>query len=89
MEILMCRATRVSPSLELGASPRGATALLRATKAWAWLTGREYATPDDVKALARPVLRHRVITNYNAEADRVTPDEIVRKLLAIVPRDAA
>ena len=50
----------MSPSLELGASPRGATALLAAAKAWAWLTGRGYVTPDDIKALARPTLRHRV-----------------------------
>src|SRR5947207_11189124 len=50
----LCRATRTSPSLELGASPRGATALMATAKAWAWLLGRDYVTPDDVKALARP-----------------------------------
>ena len=52
----LCRATRTSPSLSLGASPRGATALLATAKAWAWLSGRDYVTPDDVKALARPTL---------------------------------
>jgi MoxR-like ATPase len=50
----LCRATRSSPSLSLGVSPRGATALLATAKAWAWLSGRDYLTPDDVKALARP-----------------------------------
>jgi MoxR-like ATPases len=48
----LCRATRQSPSLQLGVSPRGATALLATSRAWAWLSGRDYVTPDDVKALA-------------------------------------
>jgi MoxR-like ATPase/CubicO group peptidase (beta-lactamase class C family) len=56
----LCRATRTSPALSLGVSPRGATALLATAKAWAWLSGRDYVTPDDVKALARPTLRHRI-----------------------------
>ena len=56
----LCRATRSSPSVSLGASPRGATALLRTSRAWAWLSGRDFVTPDDVKALARPTLRHRL-----------------------------
>ncbi|HZC27113.1 MAG TPA: MoxR family ATPase, partial [Actinopolymorphaceae bacterium] len=47
----VCRASRESPSLRLGVSPRGATALMRAARAWAWLSGRDYVTPDDVKAL--------------------------------------
>ena len=50
----VCRATRTSPSLSLGASPRGATAMLNTAKAWAWLSGRDFVTPDDVKALAKP-----------------------------------
>ena len=50
----ICRATRESPSLTLGVSPRGATALLATSRAWAWLTGRDYVIPDDVKALALP-----------------------------------
>ena len=65
----VCRATRVSPSLSLGASPRGATALLATSKAWAWLSGRDYLTPDDVKALARPTLRHRVSVRPEAELE--------------------
>jgi MoxR-like ATPase len=70
-----------------GAGPRAGQNLILAAKARALLKGRPYVATEDVKAVALPVLRHRVITNYNAEADRVTPDEIVRKLLALVPRD--
>ena len=70
-----------------GAGPRAGQNLILAAKARALLRGRTYVAIEDVKAVALPVLRHRVITNYNAEADRVTPDEIVRKLLALVPRD--
>ena len=81
----LCRATRVSPSLELGASPRGATALLAAAKAWAWLTGRDYVTPDDVKALARPTLRHRVRLRPEAELEGVTADAVLDAVLATVP----
>ena len=81
----LCRATRISPSLELGASPRGATALLAASKAWAWLVGREYVTPDDVKALARPALRHRVRLRAEAELEGVTTDAVLDSVLATVP----
>jgi MoxR-like ATPase len=81
----LCRATRVSPSLELGASPRGATALLAAAKAWAWLTGRDYVTPDDVKALARPTLRHRVRLRPEAQLEGVTADGVLDSVLATVP----
>ena len=56
----IARATRVSPSLSLGVSPRGATALLRTSRAWAWLQGRDFVTPDDVKALAGATLAHRL-----------------------------
>jgi MoxR-like ATPase len=75
----------VSPSLELGASPRGATALLAASKAWAWLTGRDYVTPDDVKALARPTLRHRVRLRPDAELEGTTVDGVLDSVLATVP----
>jgi MoxR-like ATPase len=81
----LCRGTRVSPSLELGASPRGATALLAAAKAWAWLAGRDHATPDDVKALARPALRHRVRLRPEAELEGVTVDSVLESVLATVP----
>jgi MoxR-like ATPase len=81
----LCRATRTAPSLELGASPRGATGLLAAAKAFAWLTGRAYVTPDDVKAVARPALRHRVRVRHEAELEGVTADSVLDALLATVP----
>jgi MoxR-like ATPase len=81
----LCRATRSSPSLSLGVSPRGATALLASSKAWAWLSGRDYLTPDDVKALARPTLRHRVTVRPEAELEGVTGDGVLDGVLAAVP----
>jgi MoxR-like ATPase len=81
----LCRATRISPSLELGASPRGATALLHTAKAWAWLLGRDFVTPDDVKALARPTLRHRVRLRAEAQLEGVTADAVLDSVLATVP----
>ncbi|MBP0462119.1 AAA family ATPase [Streptomyces montanisoli] len=81
----ICRATRESPSLGLGVSPRGATALLSTSRAWAWLTGRDYVTPDDVKALALPTLRHRVQLRPEAEMEGVTADHVITTLLAHVP----
>jgi MoxR-like ATPase len=81
----LCRTTRTSPSLELGASPRGATALLATAKAWAWLLGRDYVTPDDVKSLARPTLRHRVRLRPEAQLEGVTVDNVLDSVLATVP----
>lgn len=81
----ICRATRDSPSLSLGVSPRGATALLSTARAWAWLTGRDYVTPDDVKALALPTLRHRIQLRPEAEMEGVTPDSVITAVLAHVP----
>ncbi|MFJ8811069.1 AAA family ATPase [Streptomyces sp. NPDC102490] len=81
----ICRATRESPSLTLGVSPRGATALLSTARAWAWLTGRDYVTPDDVKALALPTLRHRVQLRPEAEMEGVTTDSVINAILAHVP----
>ncbi len=81
----LCRATRVSPALELGASPRGATAMLAVSKARAWLSGRDYVTPDDVKAFALPALRHRVRLRAEAELDGVTVDTVLRTVLTAVP----
>ena len=81
----LCRATRESPSLALGVSPRGATALLATARAWAWLSGRDYVVPDDVKALALPTLRHRVRLRPEAEMGGVTADSVLTGLLARVP----
>ncbi|CAM5460512.1 hypothetical protein SAVIM338S_02950 [Streptomyces avidinii] len=79
------RATRESPSLTLGVSPRGATALLATARAWAWLVGRDYVTPDDVKALALPTLRHRVQLRPEAEMEGVTADAVITAILSHVP----
>ncbi|HVE62361.1 MAG TPA: MoxR family ATPase [Mycobacteriales bacterium] len=81
----VARATRTSAALSLGVSPRGATALLNTAKAWAWLSGRDFATPDDVKALARPTLRHRVAVRPEAELEGVTADGVLDTVLAGVP----
>src|SRR5664280_1275974 len=76
---------RSAPSLSLGASPRAATALLASAKAWAWLSGRDFLTPDDVKALARPTLRHRISLRPEAELEGVTADGVLDSVLATVP----
>jgi MoxR-like ATPase len=81
----ICRATRHSPSLRLGVSPRGATALLATSRAWAWMSGRDYVTPDDVKALAGPTLRHRIQLRPEVELDGASPDGVLRGLLTSVP----
>lgn len=81
----ICRTTRESPSLSLGVSPRGATALLSTSRAWAWLTGRDYVTPDEVKALALPTLRHRVQLRPEAEMEGVTADSVINSVLAHLP----
>jgi MoxR-like ATPase len=81
----VARATRSAPSVRLGVSPRGATALLASARAWAWLSGRDYVTPDDVKALARPALRHRVQLRPEAELEGVTVDAVLDGVLATVP----
>ena len=81
----LCRATRSSPSLSLGVSPRGATALLATARAWAWLSGRGFVTPDDVKALAHPTLRHRVQLRAEAELEGVTAESVLDTVLASVP----
>jgi MoxR-like ATPase len=73
------------PLVEYGASPRAGIFLLRAAKAHAFLAGRGYVTPEDVKALALDILRHRVILTYRADADGVTPDILLERLLGAVP----
>jgi MoxR-like ATPase len=70
--------------IEFGASPRATIALAQASRAHAFLRGRAFVTPDDVKAIAPDVLRHRVLTTYEAEAEEVTSDEIVTQVLAKV-----
>ncbi|SDS57477.1 MoxR-like ATPase [Nocardioides scoriae] len=80
----LARATRDSPSLALGVSPRGATALLRSSRAWAWLTGRDFVTPDDVKALAHATLAHRLALRPEAELDGVEVAQVLDTAIASV-----
>jgi MoxR-like ATPase len=75
----------LGPLIEFGASPRAAIFLLRAAKAHAFLQGRTYVTPDDIKALGLDVLRHRVILTYRADAEGMGPDAVVRRILEAVP----
>ncbi len=72
------------PLVEFGASPRATIALGQAARAHAFLRGREFVTPDDVKSIAPDVLRHRIITTFEADAEGVTSDAVVSKLLAKV-----
>jgi MoxR-like ATPase len=70
-----------------GAGPRASQYLILAAKARAVLHGRYYVSCEDVRSVAPAVLRHRIITNFNAEAEGIKPDDIVRKLIDVVPRD--
>jgi MoxR-like ATPase len=81
----IARATRQSPSLALGVSPRGATALLATSRAWAWMNGRTFVTPDDVKALAHATLAHRLTLRPEAELEGVGVDSVLATAIASVP----
>ncbi|RPA64761.1 MoxR family ATPase [Gordonia oryzae] len=81
----LARATRNSPSLALGVSPRGATALLSTSRAWAWLGGRDFVTPDDVKALAQSTLAHRLSLRPEAELEGVSVAAVLDAAIASVP----
>src|SRR3954452_19659519 len=83
--VSVVRATRDSPSVSLGASPRGATMVLWASKAWAWLAGKPFVTPDEVKAVALPTLRHRIQLRPEVELEGATPDGVLSGVLASVP----
>jgi MoxR-like ATPase len=71
----------LEPLVEFGASPRATIALAQASRAHAFLRGRAFVTPDDVKAIAPDVLRHRVLTTFEAEAEEVTSDDLVQRVL--------
>lgn len=75
--------------LAWGAGPRASQFLVLAAKAKALINGFTHVTPDHIQAVALPVLRHRIITNFNAEADSVTTDDIIDKLIEITPIDSA
>lgn len=79
------RATRTSPVVDLGVSPRGGVAMLGLSKAWAWMAGRSFVTPDDIKRVAKPGLRHRLQVQPEAELEGVTADIVLDGLLESVP----
>ncbi|AKC70728.1 AAA family ATPase [Pandoraea oxalativorans] len=71
--------------IEVGASPRGAIGLDRAARVHAWLEDRDFVTPDDVRAVAHPVLRHRLVLSYDANADGIDADRVVDRLVETTP----
>jgi len=81
----LVRATRERPSIAFGASPRAATMLTIASRAYAALAGRDYVLPDDIKALAVPALRHRLVLAPGAEIEGLTTEAVVRQILDQVP----
>jgi len=83
--INLANATRTSPELRLGASPRATLHLLRASRAWAALDGRDYVIPDDVQRLARPVLAHRLLPTAEAIVERHLPEQVVDRIVAQLP----
>ncbi len=91
--VAIVRATRtpaeygldIAPLIQTGASPRAVVALLRASKAHAFLNDRGYVTPEDVKRTAADVMRHRVILSYEAEAEELKPDAVLQRVLDALP----
>jgi MoxR-like ATPase len=82
--VQIVRRTRDWPSLSLGASPRAAVSLMAVSKAFAAMDGRDYVIPDDVKASARPVLRHRIMLRPEADLEGITPDQVLEDVLRAV-----
>lgn len=83
--LALVQRSRQHPDLELGASPRSAVAWLQASQAQAWLAGRNFVTPDDVKSIAPPLLRHRLILRPEAQLDGLQMEGVISSLLAQVP----
>lgn len=71
--------------IDYGASPRATISLERCARASAWLDGRDFVTPDDINSVLHNCLRHRIIISYQAEADGITPDQVIDKIVALVP----
>jgi len=83
--VAIVRATREHPGIAVGASPRGSIALIRAGRARALLDGRGFVTPDDVKAIALPALRHRIVTSAEAEIEGLSADTLLAGILDKIP----
>lgn len=80
--VAIVRATRNSPAVSLGASPRAAISMMLAARAMAAIEGRDFLIPDDVKTVAAPILRHRMMLKPEADLEGVTPDQVVTEVLA-------
>ncbi|MHC4841240.1 MAG: AAA family ATPase, partial [Planctomycetota bacterium] len=78
----------IKDMVECGASPRASQALIMGAKARAALEGRDEAMPSDMRAIALPALHHRILTNFHADADRISSRDLVRQLIKDVPRPA-
>ena len=87
--VALVGATRTTPMTEAGASPRGSLGLLRAGRAWAGLHGRNFVLPDDIKAVATPVLAHRILLDTDQWIRGVRPEEVIAEILNDVPAPAA
>ncbi|HKE73404.1 MAG TPA: MoxR family ATPase [Acidimicrobiales bacterium] len=83
--VALARATRTAAAVTLGVSPRGAAMILHAAKAWAWLAGRPFVTPDEVKAVVKPCVRHRIQLRPELELEGTTVDGVLDGILASVP----
>jgi len=80
-----CGASELSAFIRFGASPRATISLALASKAAAFMQGRSFVTPQDIKDIGLDVLRHRVIISYEAEAENVSSDDIIKKIFETVP----
>jgi len=83
--VSLVSATRSSPELRLGASPRASLHLLRASRAYAALDGRDFVIPDDVQSLAGPVLAHRLLPTSEAMVERELPERVLSRLVERLP----
>ena len=83
--VQVVRRTRTDDSILVGAGPRATQALLRAARAWAALAGRDFVSPDDVRAVALPVLEHRLLLRPESELEGVRPSEVLDRILHEVP----
>ncbi len=72
----------LADAVQFGASPRASIAIDRASRAHAWLQGRDYVGPDDIQAVAPDVMRHRILLSFEAEADGMTPDDFIQRIIA-------
>src|SRR6516162_2167575 len=75
----------LAPLIELGASPRATIALMRSARSHALLSGRDFVTPHDVKSLALDIMRHRILVSFEADAEGLTPDDILKRILDHIP----